>query len=493
MQEISNLLRERLTARPAPQNHPDPDLLTAYVEQALGERERAQVVQHLAECRDCREVVSLSMPQEEPAQVVVQPAAPARSRLWLPAFRWTAVAATIAIAATLVVEKSWKNSSDQQAQRYTNSSAPAQAPFPDKVAVATTPAATDTPLIARPTNDSQLELHNVRPSQSNTASARKDLAKPEAVATGFNQNGNGSPAGAAGGPVPLLPSPPPLAPKKVTTAAAPVQPRDDRDYLNTSFLDNKQEAQASETVETTGEAAIGGTVANSPKSLPLAPAPKSSAGSNARTAPATPPLNADNTRNAFAVSVNPPTTAQTAPQEKSENNLASQSGFAKSMGKKVANVVHTLARAGSSEKSSITSFADSSTMANISSNEADGALKSRGSMQWHWQISEGVLMKSTDETQWHKAYSSPGTELQFKTLTTVGMGNQVWAGANNGTLVHSWNAGVNWDTLKVPEAGSSDITSITIDDGWQIKTSDGQTFVSHDQGKTWVPLKQDQK
>ncbi len=101
-----------------------------------------------------------------------------------------------------------------------------------------------------------------------------------------------------------------------------------------------------------------------------------------------------------------------------------------------------------------------------------------------WRISpEGILMTSADSTRWHEAYPQ-NSDLHLKVLLTHS--DQVWAGGNNGTLIHSWNAGVNWETMKVPDSG--DITSISIDDGWQVKTSDGQTFVSLDHGKTWAPV-----
>src|SRR5215471_6330017 len=106
MQEISNSLRQRLGARPQPQTHPDPDTLTAYVEQVLPAAERGRVIDHLAECSDCREVVALSLPELRPQQPVLQ--VPERSRWWIPAYRWGALAATIAIAATLIVEKPWQ-------------------------------------------------------------------------------------------------------------------------------------------------------------------------------------------------------------------------------------------------------------------------------------------------------------------------------------------------------------------------------------------------
>jgi photosystem II stability/assembly factor-like uncharacterized protein len=93
-------------------------------------------------------------------------------------------------------------------------------------------------------------------------------------------------------------------------------------------------------------------------------------------------------------------------------------------------------------------------------------------------------MKSTDSTQWHEAYPQ-ASDFQLKVVVPR-EGDQVWAGGNNGTIIHSWDGGVDWETLKVPDSG--DITSITVDDGWQVKTSNGQTFVSQDHGKTWTPL-----
>jgi photosystem II stability/assembly factor-like uncharacterized protein len=134
-------------------------------------------------------------------------------------------------------------------------------------------------------------------------------------------------------------------------------------------------------------------------------------------------------------------------------------------------------------------FASSMASPDLKSAEADQEAKPE-SLQFHWRVtSDGILQKSSDLSHWHEAYPQGG-DLQFRSFFTMGQGHQVWAGGNNGMLVHSWNGGVKWDTLKVPEASGSDITSISIDDGWQIKTSNGQTFVSHDQGKTWVPLKQ---
>jgi hypothetical protein len=66
MEDLPKIVRDRLAA-PAPSDHPDADLLTAFSENALGPRERAGIVRHLAVCSFCREVNSLAAPQEEKA------------------------------------------------------------------------------------------------------------------------------------------------------------------------------------------------------------------------------------------------------------------------------------------------------------------------------------------------------------------------------------------------------------------------------------------
>src|ERR1022692_1064445 len=95
MQDVPKIVQARLQ-RPTPsESHPDPDLLTAFAEQSLTGRERDGVVEHLARCGDCREVVALALPATE--AVVVTPAVrPARSG-WLswPVLRWSVVAAGI--------------------------------------------------------------------------------------------------------------------------------------------------------------------------------------------------------------------------------------------------------------------------------------------------------------------------------------------------------------------------------------------------------------
>jgi putative zinc finger protein len=79
--------------------HPDADQLTAFAEQALPSRERAVVLQHLASCSSCREVLAFS----SPSQPVPGAAPEARPALWRwPVLRWGAVAASAVIVVAAV-------------------------------------------------------------------------------------------------------------------------------------------------------------------------------------------------------------------------------------------------------------------------------------------------------------------------------------------------------------------------------------------------------
>jgi hypothetical protein len=111
MEQIPKIVRERLQAAPTPVEHPDADVLTAFSENSLNEREREQVLLHLAACVDCREVAALAQPEPEPAYAAVAavtaPArpAPTSAARWFrqPIFRWGALAACAVIVGAAVL------------------------------------------------------------------------------------------------------------------------------------------------------------------------------------------------------------------------------------------------------------------------------------------------------------------------------------------------------------------------------------------------------
>jgi hypothetical protein len=102
LSEIPKFVLSRME-RVSPQSHPDPDVLTAFIERALPDGERTRVLEHLASCADCRDVVALAQP--ETAAQMQKGFVPARRGLlrW-PALRWVAVAACFAVGAGIALE-----------------------------------------------------------------------------------------------------------------------------------------------------------------------------------------------------------------------------------------------------------------------------------------------------------------------------------------------------------------------------------------------------
>src|SRR5258706_11092359 len=105
MQTVPKIVHERLKAAVPAANHPDADVLTAFAERSLPDLERAVVLEHMARCGDCREIVALALPTMEPIETggtrSPSPSISPSIRGWLtwPALRWGFVAAgVVAIA-----------------------------------------------------------------------------------------------------------------------------------------------------------------------------------------------------------------------------------------------------------------------------------------------------------------------------------------------------------------------------------------------------------
>jgi photosynthesis system II assembly factor YCF48-like protein len=101
MEKVPKIVARRLAATKLALNHPDPNQISAFVEKSLGKHERVQVLEHLAQCTNCREIVSLSNVQPDIAGT--NSAAPA-SLSWLswPVLRWGAVMACVVLVAAVV-------------------------------------------------------------------------------------------------------------------------------------------------------------------------------------------------------------------------------------------------------------------------------------------------------------------------------------------------------------------------------------------------------
>jgi len=102
MAKLPQIVRTRLKAAQLPLQHPDADMLTAFSERALPDRERDLVLEHLGRCRECREVICLALPEFElPAQ---EAAASSWTLSW-PALRWGFAAAGVLVIVALGVRQ----------------------------------------------------------------------------------------------------------------------------------------------------------------------------------------------------------------------------------------------------------------------------------------------------------------------------------------------------------------------------------------------------
>src|SRR2546430_12518526 len=102
MEQLSKLIRQRLQATPNQGgSHPDPNLIAAFSDRALAKAERIHVLELLAHCADCREIVSLATPNFD-ATAAVTSALPSSGWLRGPVLRWGALAASVAVVTAAV-------------------------------------------------------------------------------------------------------------------------------------------------------------------------------------------------------------------------------------------------------------------------------------------------------------------------------------------------------------------------------------------------------
>jgi hypothetical protein len=99
MQNVPKIVRQRLHAATPAVNHPDADALTAFAERSLPEAERTVVLEHLARCGDCRDIVALALPAMESVETATTPSV-SRWLTW-PALRWGFVAAGVVAIASI--------------------------------------------------------------------------------------------------------------------------------------------------------------------------------------------------------------------------------------------------------------------------------------------------------------------------------------------------------------------------------------------------------
>jgi hypothetical protein len=103
MTELPKSAHSRMQAGQGSVNaHPNADMLNAFLEKALLSTEREQVMEHLAVCPDCREIVSISVPAEENANRDVGTVKTWFGTRWTH-IRWGAAAASAVVIVAAVI------------------------------------------------------------------------------------------------------------------------------------------------------------------------------------------------------------------------------------------------------------------------------------------------------------------------------------------------------------------------------------------------------
>ena len=131
MESVPKLVVKRLQS-PTADSHPDADLLTAFAEQSLAGSERDHLVEHLARCGDCREVVSLALPPQLDAQPVAHGS---ENRFGWPllrgsAWHWAAVAAGVVLIASIGVMQFRRQQGSELASNVSQANPAIAAPVP---------------------------------------------------------------------------------------------------------------------------------------------------------------------------------------------------------------------------------------------------------------------------------------------------------------------------------------------------------------------------
>lgn len=459
MNDLPKIVRERMRTAVAG-DHPDPDLLTAFAEQALPARERTPLLEHLALCADCRDVLALAAAPSGSAATQAKDTAVARKAPWFsfPVLRWGALAACLVIVGAAVLKYRDTNLSytaKDLRQVAPSVSAPAESTRADNA-----PANSPSEAKAKTEADADAGASSASAAPFAPANSPK-VTREKALAAGAPAP-NQSYAYDLEQPAAKLPAAPPVS---GANALLTKNLRDDRkmDGARSAFAD--------------GSLARIAPPPSPPAPSPAVPAPAT------KDAPA--PGQTSNVDN-FIAQANEPMAqmvdAVTADSNKSDKKVEVP-GRAKTSG---ASASAALAVAPSDELSMQKSITPATA-------EAAKVRKERGQYGrvegLRWNISsDGELQRSADSGKtWQPVPVADG--VTFRALTFNGP--DIWVGGAAGALYHSSDAGGHWTQVK-PVANnvslSSDIAAIAFTDPQhgKVTTTNGQTWTTNDGGQSWI-------
>ena len=438
---VPKIVYSRLQASVPARAHPDADLLTAFTEQRLSAPEREGMLDHLALCGDCREVIALALPAPD---IVASPVAneteaararagapePHRRRFAWPSLPWAALAAGVAVAAAVLLVHPGKLNQAMltSANRQVAATVP-PAPGP-QIASSSTMDQSEA-LAKRVAETSEAKTGDARPKAELRSS--KKFETEQVVKLPFQ---------AASG---ILVADNKLADNKKDSGPADKLPS--APSAGARAVDASTSRGASETVEVSAGAVALATEASTENDLMA----RNETPAIEKAKPALQGLEAQGV-GAQAVGGN----------ERQKTETAVVPGPAKLQARNVMSAAK------------LTSSASPALAPNVT-----------------WTITGGVLQRSADSGQsWQNA-----VRADHPLLCYASHDDAVWAGGQAGTLFHSADSGITWVEVQPSIKGqalTSDITHIHVRSRdvrspaeIEISTSNNELWSSADGGRTW--------
>lgn len=456
MQDVPKIVLKRLQERSGAEVHPDADLLTAFAEQSLGESERTRVMEHLARCDDCREVVALALPANEAVAVKTSIGSTRAGWLSWPVLRWSvAIAAIIAIASFGILQYRQRQKSEILGSNLTASNAPAANAVQSLPA---SPAPSESRNIILPMeNNKQADKKKQAEPQVGlqpSTTANFSIAQPAralnraAPATGaVHGAASGSVAGGiAGGNFALGSG------SRAGVAAKAAPPSSGNTPAAQGELKN---ATPEETAKLEPSLARGqaGAVPSSAQTIEVAPQ---------------------------STGVTAATESQAADQViESQKEQPSQYQSSATLG--------------------VVEAKDAATMSQLELATPRWSISAQGSLQgsfdggktWVEVNPDSVASKAGNAHNFatkNKAAVQGNPRRVFRAVSAAG--TEVWAGGSAAMLYHSVDSGLHWARVVPSESGAAltgDITSVEFSDSQhgRITTSAGEVWITADDGKTW--------
>jgi hypothetical protein len=471
MRNVPKIVQARLQ-RLGPQvakGHPDADLLTAFAEQSLAESERERVMEHLARCGACREVVALAQPVTELGTTASSVRAAGGAWLSWTVLRWAVVAAGVVLVTSVGIlqyrQRSQQNASVVstrmgQEEKVAIALQSSQPSVEEPVVRGNIPQALEN---AKPTPTRKLSGAQSALTANHLAPSPNPILPPSTV---MNQTGSGG--GTGGGVF-----------------------RGVGSGLGQANKNEKVQAKSDslELAPTARGAAFATTPENSTaRSAPSAPVPQVAVSG----APQTVELQSESEAVA----------AQNQGQGQVAQNYAEQPS--QNRGLNNLDVVKA--------KDSVPGESQASAVAapNVSTSNMARLKALRLSPRWSIS-SNGVLQRSFDAGKTWEGVNigermESAVELRdqgrekklqkkergpaFVFLAVAALGTEVWAGGSRAMLYHSPDSGAHWTRVLPAEANNAltgDVIKLEFPDPQhgRVATSSGEVWLTSDDGQTW--------